>query len=165
MQESMYAVQKLRLVNLDSLEERETQFNPEQFTKTISVEWKRYQVAGLSYEPVLYSHTANQELSLTLPWMVDSPKQRTAFDEFHKFVEACCYATQPGGSPPDVLLVWPNVVAVPVKITSLSVVQTLFNKDGQPRRSDINLSMFWVRRMALLASDIRSMGSIQQEEA
>ncbi len=160
MQQPIQAVQKVRFVNLESLEERLAQFNPAEFTKSIGVDWKRYAIAGLGYEPILYTKTGNQEFSLTLPWRVTRPSEKEDFEQFSRFIEACCYPSAPGNSPPDVLFVWPEVVAVPVKVTSCSVQYTLFNAQGQPTRADISLSLFWVRRAALLAGDIRDFGSV-----
>lgn len=160
MEQPIQAVAKVRFVNLETLEERAAQFNPAEFSKSIGVDWKRYAVAGLGYEPILYTKTGNQEFSLTLPFRVTRPAEKEEFEQFSRFIEACCYPTAPGSSPPDVLLVWPGVVAVPCKVSSCSSQYLLFNKEGHPTRADIALSLFWVRRQALLAGDIRQFGSV-----
>lgn len=152
-------LRKVSFVNLDTLEERPTLFNPEQFSQSINVDWKSFQVVGLGYEPVMYSHTGNHEFSLTLPWRVTTVAERYRFREFVRFIKSCCYPEQPGASPPDVLFVWPGVVSVPVKIRTYSQTDILFNKQAEATRTDIALTMFWVRRQALLAGEMRQYGA------
>lgn len=157
-EQSIVATQKVRFINLDTLEERLAQFNPTELTTSVTAEYTLFTAVGLSHQPHQYSHTTNREFTLTLQFKVERPAEREEVDSTIAFLRSLAYPRVPGGAPSDVLFVWPNNVGLPVKVRSVSEKQVQFNQEGAPTRMDIDVTLMRIRDRPLYQDDVRTRG-------
>lgn len=160
-QESLRATQKVRLVNLETLEEFVAQFNPPEFAHASSVEYTRHAVVGLSYQPHQYGHTTNREFTVTFQFKVERPSDKREYESSVNLLMALQHPLEPGGSPPDVLFVWPNLASFPVKVLAVSSRHVQFNAELAPTRTDVDVMMMRIRDRPLLYGEVRERGMME----
>lgn len=157
-EQSLRATQKVRFINLETLEERLLQFNPIELSHGASAEYTRHPVVGMSNQPMQYANTTNRQFSFTTSFKVERPVDKTEYEETMKFLDALMYPLAPGASPPDVLFVWPNLVSVPVKVVSVNPRHIQFNAELAPTRTDVDITLERIRDRPLLYGEVRERG-------
>lgn len=158
MEQSLRAIELVSFVNLDTLEEKRVQFNPTELTHSISTEYTMFQVVGLSYQPHQYASTSNREFSMTLLFRVDSPAERDEVRDTENFLMSLMYTAEPGGSPPDVLLVWPSLTSTRVKVRGLGHKHTQFNSVLAATMTSIDVSLMAIHDRPLTQAEVRESG-------
>lgn len=158
MEESLRAIELVSFVNLESLEEKRVQFNPTELTHSVSAEYTMFQVVGLSYQPHQYASTSNREFSMTLLFRVDSPAERDEVRDTENFLMSLMYTAEPGGSPPDVLLVWPSLTSTQVKVRGLNHKHTQFNSILAATMTSIDVTLMAIHDRPLDRLEVRANG-------
>lgn len=158
MEQSLRAIELVSFVNLETLEEKRVQFNPTELTHSASAEYTMFQVVGLSYQPHQYASTTNREFTLTLMFKVESPDDLKAVRDAENFLMSLQCPTEPGGSPPDVLLVWPSMTSTRVKVRSLGHKHTQFNAVLAATMTSIDVTLMAIHDAPLLQADVRERG-------
>ena len=126
------------LVNLTSFEQMKCQFNPTTLQRSITVNWNRLVVPGLSHEPMQYSHTGNESLG-TVEFRFDQVADR-GYDVrgFEGFVRALTVPPEPldgitQAYPPRCLFVWPGTLSFETVLTRAQFRYELFFRSGAVR--------------------------------
>ena len=142
------------LATLDPTEIMMFQFNPEQVSAAIQVNYARRNAVGATYQRMHYQHTQNTVFNLTLKSdtrmlaarrakvgrAFTSDEKKSILDDFKDYQRFLYALAYPRGSqndvlrrsPPVALLVWPELLAIKVRLTSLRFSWTAFALSGKP---------------------------------
>lgn len=111
------------------------QFNPNELNRAIAVKYQNREILGLSHEPHEYLGTANQVITFSLFYNVETRVQLTQAKEAMQFLEALAYG--PAGAdgittaaPSRVLIVWPNTLSIVARLTAVAFKHERFNRQG-----------------------------------
>lgn len=114
-----------------------------------AVDWTRLAVVGLPYEPSQYNRTRNIEFSMQFYFSAVEAAVRgydlDGFEQLRFFFESLLYPRRPGGSPPLVAVIWPNVFAFRAACESQSEDFTQFGTAGHPEIFTIDVDFFEVQ--------------------
>ena len=178
---------RVSLTNLETGEGWFAMFNPTQFTETVSVNWNRQSVLGLSHQPLQYGFTGNHIFSLDLfnraggptsnllnPFTEDAVRDKTPTRNLQdiaavkKFLLALAYPIQAtnvgGGGPPRVLVVWPNHLSLVCIVTGIQFASTRFNKQGHAVEYVATVGFEEIRDKRINSSQIRNLGTFRGTE-
>ncbi|MCP4678972.1 MAG: peptidoglycan-binding protein [Deltaproteobacteria bacterium] len=123
------------LVNIESNASMECMLNPSKLTESIRVNWTRPAVPGLPFQVLQYQSTGNRKvdkLEFYLNRILASEQDENAGDilAFRDFIKTLTVPSVAGGSPPRVLVVWPNVLTMEAVVTEVEFQYQLFAVDG-----------------------------------
>jgi len=154
---------RMHVVNLTTGEDLEVQYNPEDLSLLLEVDYARLDVPGLSHQPMQYSSTKNVVSKFSLYCAAHSTAQRERIDDFTRFLSSLCYAPEGArsvgqGAPPRVLFVWPRLATMTTRITSLQFKFATFAKDGGAIRWTADVSLEEARDVRLTMEDVRVAG-------
>jgi hypothetical protein len=159
------------LTDLNTTEEREAQYNPSEIEETLSVNYARLAIMGLSHKPMQYQNTDNLSLDFTLVFRAfdDTGNRVNDMKEMKKFLYSLCYSPRSagsiiGGAPPRVLFIFPNLASLTCKITQLKYKTLLQALDGSPTMSEAKITIEEIRDTRLFSEDVREYG-IQRASA
>lgn len=155
---------RMHLVDLSTGEDLEVFFNPEQLEEELQVAYARLTVPGLSHQPLQYTNTGNQGVTLDLYARGNTPGERVLIEDFRRFLQSLCYprgnaGTIDDGAPPRVLFVWPLVWTWTCKVTSLRITSTQFSQDGRISRYVASVTLEEIRDVRLTSDDVRRHGT------
>lgn len=146
------------LLNMETQEPVSLQGNPNDLKIALSADYTEFDVIGSSFKPMQYVGTSNIELSFTLQIIPETLDEFETAHDLEYFLYGLLYPSEPGGSPPDVLIMWPEYLTLHVKFTSLSVQWSAYNDLGTPTIGTIACTVKNVRATRLLGGDIRRRG-------
>ncbi len=156
----------MTLVNMVTGDARTAQFNPEQFTEAIGVNYARLQVPGLSHTRKHFINTEDVKFDLELAYhCVDGsgPKGLKAILEDRKFLYAMTHPWRADsirrGGAPRTLFIWPNFISLSCVITNLLFTYTLFNKQGAPVSYKAKVTLEEIRDVFVSMEDILDLGT------
>ncbi len=114
---------RMQLVNLDTDEAFEVQFNPADLRESVSVNYTRHAVPGLSHQPLQYTGTGNRQIPGVVFWCdavleAERPTDGGIID-FRRFLMALTVPGEGKTRPPRVLFVWPGVLTVEAVVVSI----------------------------------------------
>jgi contractile injection system tube protein len=127
------------LVNLTTGEELMCVANPTELAETISVNWNRLAVPGLSHQVLQFSSTGNRQLAgveLYLDrFLAAEDPQAPDILQFRSFLLALTVpqkaeAAAAPAAPPRVLFVWPQLLAMECVIESIELRYQRFAVDS-----------------------------------
>lgn len=128
--------QRMTLTNIETNETIEVQFNPEQFRSQLSVNFARKVVQGFSSHRLQYGSTGNRTFELELFYIGHTIEEVGRINDQRLFIESLCYVPRgersPSASTPRVLLLWPNFIAMQVKVVRHGDAIFRFARSGQP---------------------------------
>jgi hypothetical protein len=144
----------------------ETQFNPEEFTEGLQVNYQRHKIPGLSHEPLQYVNTTNVKFSMDLYFDAVTNEQADRNLIARRFLSSVCYPKRPVGDlliggPPRLLFVWPHIISLTTVITSLQFVYSQFSSTGVPIKFTASISLEEIRDMRLTQDDVIENGTIR----
>lgn len=153
----------------------EFMLNPEQLHYSLSAEWARIAVPGLSHEVLQYSHSASSEISFDLEWSSQEAarrflsqesgrhrgfarprlsdeenraiRQRSQFEYFryHDFLAALTVPLDRGFAPSRVALIWPNFLRITAAVTKVEFTIQQWALDGSPMRFVASIDLVEMR--------------------
>jgi hypothetical protein len=167
--------------NMITNEEIAFQFNPNQLSKSLSVNYARHKPIGNSHDVLHYQSTGNTTIPLTLMFSLAAyvDLHRGAgtgrlseaalrqilidFEDQRNFFVSLCYpagrASDPlRRAPPTALLLWPKSVAMEVVVTRYQDTDTQFNLQQDTRMFSVQLALEEYRRWRLTSSMARKAG-------
>ena len=155
-------VAKMYLINLATGIERQVQFNPTEFTRSLEVEYARQTIPGLSHKVLQYVSTNNTKFELELFFDADTRDQILQNLATRRFVESLCYPrgvnSIVNGGPPRVLFVWPTFISLTTVLTNVTETYTKFAPDGTPIGFTLGIALEEVRDVRLLSDDVIMQG-------
>ena len=164
----------------------EAQFNPEKLKETIGVDWQRFQIPGLTYQPQQYANTNNVQYRFDLFFTADvtvavrdvsgsgsgTPptnaassvlaRNLAARDQLHAWAVLRKNDLLGGiGDTQRLLFSWPNFISMTCNIISAEFEYEQFNVDGLPVSFKCSVLLEEVRDVAIYAEDILAQGTIR----
>ncbi len=139
-----YGVAHAMLVNNDTGETAEFIINPSELKYSLSVGYKKPSPIMRAPEgPLQYEKTSTKE------YTVEAFADRELFPDrdmmdWLAFLESLCYPVRSGAvvsGPPDVLFVWPGILAMPCRITKLDPSFDEFDQDLHPKSLKVSLTL------------------------
>lgn len=153
------------------------QFNPSELEETLSVNWNKQAVLGLSHMPLQYQQTDNHGFSFELVFHAADdtlvPLRPSHSGAVHNaagssldaiararlFLLACCYPSRGGatvatGAPPRLLFLWPQLATLTCVLRKVAIKHTLFNKKGAPVVFAAKLTIEEIRDVRLYSEDV-----------
>ena len=122
------------LVNISTGESIDCLFNPENLVETVSVNWNRLNVPGLSHQVLQYQSSGNRKIT-SLDFYLDrffASRQPGSPDilTFRSFLRALTVPMQGEMAPPRTLFVWPKVLSIETVLTELEFQYQQFASDA-----------------------------------
>ncbi len=154
----------MSLTNLDTQETKQMVYNPTDLDVILGINWTKHEVVGLPYTPLQYAGTDNIGVSFTMRFIPDTLKEYEEYRDTLNFLLALGYPFEDGGSPPDVLLTWPNFITLVCKVDSISLKPQHYNAEAVPVVMEVPIKVQNVRRVRMLYSEVRERG-LQQYRA
>lgn len=164
---------KAVLVNIETSERFEFQFNPETFTESFGVNYAKHVVPGLGYQILQYINTNNNVIPLTIYLSDLAAISETAggsafqmkVEEAKKFLQSLCYPVRgPSGgwaAPPLCMFLWPSVVRFRCVVTELKFTHQRFYGDTLGVMAlTAELTLEEVVGLQRYSDDVRQKGSI-----
>jgi hypothetical protein len=153
------------------LDRVEAQFNPERLKETITANWNRFEIPGLSHEPMQYGFTANGRYEFEL--LFDAGKgahpikpeavQRNL--QARNLLASWKYLRKQDvlgniGDTQRLLFIWPNFISLTCVMSDDTVFEyEMFNSIGQPTSFRVQMKLEEIRDVILYAEDILSLGN------
>jgi len=165
---------KMSLVNTVTGEGREVQFNPEQFTQSIAVNYAKLQVVGLSHTRKHYINTDDVKFDLEIGNNVlaagDGGISLLArLLEDHDFLYSLTHPRRADsiarGGPPRVMFIWPNFISLTCVLMNLTFTYSQFNKEGTPTAWRAKITLEEIRDTFVSMEDIRQLGTQRSNAA
>jgi hypothetical protein len=152
---------KVELVNLDTLESVQCQFNPASLERSITINYSRITVPGLSHQILQYSSTSNFKLpglQFRFEQVLDRAYSLSNFVGFMHSFTASPLGTSGVVStrPPRILFVWPHFITMEAVVLSIKEKYDMFFTDGTPRSLVVTLDFEEIRDFRLYSEDLRS---------
>lgn len=144
----------------------QAQFNPTEWDQELSAEYAHLVPIGMPHQVLQYTGTSNHRINLDLFWLVQDPETKEQCSKARRFLEAMFYPSGSAksvatGSPPDILVVWPTVLAMPVKFLTLRIRNMLFNKRGEVIQWNASLTCEESRRKRLTREEVLKYGTLR----
>lgn len=158
---------RITLTNMGSGETLEMPFFPSTLTETIVVSYSRQKIVGMSHSQLQYGNTENYDLKgLDFFFRTTTPEEAFANSEARKFLMSVCYSREGamgvrGGGPPRVLFIWPQLISLTCKLTTLQFKHTKFNVRGAPTVTSAKFDLEEVRNARLTSEAVRTFGTIR----
>ncbi len=153
----------MSLGNLRSNDVLEAQFNPDELERTVAVAYARQAPMGHSHEVLQYQFRKNETLDYTLTF--DSLCGQGSRIEAERTLDAMTAGSNAAqdiasGGPPDVLMLWPGVLLMKVRILTLKYTYKRFAvaADGRVTFFTVKVSVEEARTKRLYAEDILRRG-------
>jgi hypothetical protein len=158
----------------------EAQFNPEKLKETIGVDWQRFLIPGLTYQPQQYANTNNTQYRFELVFdasarnaVLDIGDGRPAISydatinrilNARKQLHAWAVLRRNNqlggiGDTQRLLFVWPNFISLTCNIVSVEFNHEQFNVNGQPVYFRCAVLLEETRDVALYAEDVLAQGT------
>lgn len=149
---------KLTITNLASGVTVEAQFNPEQFEESVSANYKRQGVTGLSHEVLQFSHSTNHQTSLDLAFVANSPADLERMTAARRFFLSLAYPRRGedvlGGAPPRVLVVWPRMLSLTCVMSTVRIAHNSFNRLGYSVRFVATVQLEEIRDFRITSEEV-----------
>jgi len=179
--------QRMSICSVDRPEEIVTaQFNPEKLKETIGVDWQRFAIPGLTYQPQQYANTNNvqyrfelfftaakgsvvRDISGSGAGTAPSYSASKVLDDIlaaRRQLHAWAVLRKNDqlggiGDTQRLLFDWPNFISMTCNIVSAEFEYEQFNLNGQPIAFKCDVLLEEVRDVAIYAEDILAQGTIR----
>jgi hypothetical protein len=127
---------RLSITNLRNGAEIAAQFNPEEFEESVSPEWSKLKVQGLSHPVHHFETTSAYVCRFTLYFRAFSPLELQQLQRARRHLMSWAYPRRVtsqlvGGGPPSLLVVWPGMLQIETFLTELRIKHERFNSQAQ----------------------------------
>ena len=139
------------------------QFNPLGLRWAGSAVWAKHRPVGWTGERVQFLGNPNETRSLELFFAATDETKFETLDFARKFLQSLIRPPANPGSiaknaPPDVMLVWPNNLAIVCKVESFSAFDSQMQTDGKTIRHTTTLNLFEIYMERLTSDVVREQG-------
>ncbi len=150
-------MEKAKIVNLDTDEEIECLFNPNEYSFQRSNTWTEKKVKGANVPDLEFGggSSAKLTMSLFLDTSTTGKDVRDTTKKIHKLMdidERATDMTTVKGRPPMVEFHWGKIWTFKAVITSINEKCTLFRDDGVPIRATVNLTFLQAKEEGVYAA-------------
>lgn len=156
------APRRMCLVNYETGEDMEVQFNPTQVTVELEAFFNKLKVAGQSHEELQYGNTGNTRVSFELAWDALAATGPDLTDVNAFFLSLLTppqtVSSVSTGAPPRVLFSWPNWICMLTAYPKLKIVTTRWDSDGAPTYQRISVELEERRTRRLGSELVRRVG-------
>lgn len=159
--------ERMTVTDLDSDEEpMVVMFNPTEIRRKIAVNYARKGVLGNSHMEHEYLQTANQSLTFSLFWLVESERDLDHAEDAMKFIESLCYAPNDPqslarASPPRVLIVWPRTLSMTCRLINVEFNHQRFNIFGNTVQYTARCTWDEAAIRRITKQDVRDQGALR----
>jgi len=150
-------ISHVKIVNQFSGEEQEVIINPTSLPKRIQARYSEKHPIMSAPGKLVYEATTNAEIPLRLEADADLFPKRSILD-FWIFMESLLYPVRLGdliGDPPDVLLIWPNLLSILVKVTQVNTTFTEFATNLKAKAYQMDVVVKEVGQTLVFSDDVR----------
>ena len=141
------------------------QYNPNDFTEKIKVNYASIKIPGLSHQPLQYSHTENWKVSFELWWYSHDQKELDDANKARRLLQSWTIPDiaqdVEGGPPPRILVVWPKLLSIVCVIRELDFTHKLFKKDGESFHRLCKVNFEEIRDLRLYGFQVRNDGTMR----
>ena len=163
--------EKMTITKIDDPRTQFTpQFNPTEFTEKLGVTWARKTVIGQSHKVLHYINTENNGFEFSLFFDARTREQAERNLIARKFLQAICFPRRvmagntPGGAPPRLLFIWPQMISLTAVIDSVEFTYTQFAATGLPISFIARVVLEEIRDFRLHVDDVLNDGTIRGSE-
>jgi hypothetical protein len=156
---------KMSLTNMRSQDSITAQCNPEDLDRAVAVAYARVPPLGYSSEVLQFQFRPNEKLTFTMTWDRLATGGCPSFFVVEGILDAMTVGSRSAqdiasGGPPDVLMIWPGVLQMIVRVTSIkwTIKRYANSSDGSPTFFAAKVDVEESRSNRLYAEDIRSNG-------
>lgn len=160
---------KLTIVNLDTAEIHEVQYNPTELNEKVAASFAEVEIPGLGHQPEQFSSTANFEVSFSLRYDAigffgGNGVQRVK--DARKFIYSLLYPRMLTGAitragPPRVQLIMPHFWSFTCKFHTADLKSRFQNVDGDLSAFSIEIMAKEVRDATLYSEEVRRVGTVR----
>jgi hypothetical protein len=155
----MPEVPKMTVTNLNTGLTMRAQYNPEQLEETVSANWARQGVPGLSHNVLQFSNTANETFAFELFFRANTEAEMQEIHRWRRFLKSLVVPrgganTIAGGAPPRVLLVWPRMLSLTCILPTAKFTHEHFNKMMQSRIFRVAVQFEEIRDVRMTSEDV-----------
>lgn len=156
---------RVTIASVDTGKSVDAQFNPQEISEKLGVNWKELDILGMSHKPLQYLNTENLTLSFDLVFNVLSQNGDQAFST-RLFLHSLCYSKRGsqdviGGGPSRVLFSWPNLFSLTCVMATMEIKHQRFNNAMQSMQFTATLTIKEARINRLYAEDVLSQGTLR----
>ena len=157
------ATKKCTITDLVSGEVLALQYNPETLDLALRVAYEAIKVPGLSWQPLQYGGTENQDIQIDVASLSNTPTESQSARRALAFLHSLCYPRAAAdsvvtGAPCRVLFVWPNLLSLTCRLKELSTKVSRFAQDGSLLDFVAHLTLAEVGDVNILAEDVVNTG-------
>ena len=148
-------------------ESQEAQINPTSISEQIAASYEEAHPLNSAPGILVYGHTSNAEIPLHLVLDQELFPKSDILD-FYRFIKSLLYPIRLGemlGAPPDVLLVWPNLFSVQVKVTQLRTTWDSFKHTLKPLSYAMDIAVKETGQRLITSGDVRERIDVVQPES
>jgi len=137
----------------------EAQFNPTELVERLSATWQELDVPGLSHQPLNFSHTGNETFIMTLRFRAQDQAELDRIHTARRFLKSLCVPVGGaddilGGSPPRVLLVWPQMISMTCILRSVQFTHRIFNRQAKSVEYVAEIQMNEIRDFRITSQEV-----------
>lgn len=159
MQQIADAPSRLTLTDLNSGVTIEAQFNPTQLVERLGANWEAMEVPGLSHKPLHFMNTSNEQQVMTLWFRAISRAELDRIHAARRFLKSLTFPTSgaddlQSGSPPRVLVVWPQMVSMIMVLRTLTMTHLVFNREARSVQFTADLEWEEIRDWRITSEDV-----------
>jgi hypothetical protein len=162
---SIQTAPRMSLANMRSQDVMTAQYNPEDLKRMVGVNYARLGVLGFSSEVLQYQFRPNEKLTFTLQFDMLSQNGGTpSYATVAGTLDAMTVGSRAAqniasGGPPDVLMLWPGVLQLVVRVTKIDYDHKRYAAtDGTPTFFSAKVDVEESRTNRLFAEDIKQYG-------
>lgn len=157
--------------DLETGESLQALYNPAKVEATIEVNFTRLTIPGLSHQILQFIHTGNLAVSFTLGFDGNSQDDVDAADgqDMRNFLHSLTLqrksaSSVASGSPPRVLLYWPNLYQIVCQLVTMKEIHDFFDPTMAPVIFAVELKVEENRQTRLFSEDVRRSGTLRTSQ-
>lgn len=149
---------RMSLMNLDTSESIEAQYNPDKWDYEVGANYTAQDIVGMSHQMATYHHTENPKVTLELLLQGETPEERQKLDCYGRWLEAFLYPRRGKLGPPRMMLVWPGEASLICHVHKLHLGRKRFNVQLQCVEMNVKLDLVPVRDVRLYGDEVEMNG-------
>lgn len=155
---------KMFVQDLKTLELLAAQYNPTSLERTITVDYAKITIPGLSHRVLHYNFTDNSKVVIELLYdALNDGCTVPGLMHAAKFMESVCYTKKgarnvAAGQPSRVLFKWPGTLSLTCVVSSLKIKFERFNSQAEPTYLRLSITLEEIRDSRLFSEDVLQSG-------
>lgn len=150
---------RLTLTNLSSGVTIEAQFNPSQLSERLGANWESLDVPGLSHKPLHFVNTNNEQQMMQLWFRAMSRDELDRIHAARRFLKSLVFPTfgaddLQSGSPPRVLVVWPQMLSMIMILRTVTMTHLMFNQRARSVQFTADLEWEEIRDFRITSEQV-----------